>query len=97
MHTHLRAPRRWSGPFVSVLNLLVTLCSRTEKLLATTLLFNDLHKAWLQLLNGWDMAGEDTHLSGLGGNVDLHAAVWSVLVVWRAHAGVRASGVCHAQ
>jgi len=40
-------------------------------LLATTALLNNLHKSWLQLLNGWNVVGENTHLSGLGWNVDL--------------------------
>lgn len=45
----------------------------TEELLAATRLLNDLHEAGLQLLNGWDVLCEDTHLSRFGRNVDLHA------------------------
>lgn len=47
--------------------------TRTEELLAATGLLNDFDKAGLQLLNGWNVAGEDTHLAGLGGDVDLDA------------------------
>jgi hypothetical protein len=42
-------------------------------LFAAAALLNDLDEAGLQLLNGGDVLGEDTHLSGLGGNVDLYA------------------------
>ena len=55
--------------------------SRTEELLASSLLFNNLHKTRLQLLNRWDVAGEDTHFSRLGGDVDLHAAISSVVMI----------------
>lgn len=44
----------------------------TEELLAAAAVFNNLDQAGLQLLDGGDVVGEDTHLSGLGGNVDLH-------------------------
>jgi hypothetical protein len=47
--------------------------SRTEELLGATALLDDLHQTGLQLLNGWDVVGEDTHLSGLGGDVNLDA------------------------
>ena len=43
---------------------------RTEETLAAALL-NDLDDTGLQLLNRRDVVGEDTHLTGLGGDVDL--------------------------
>jgi hypothetical protein len=45
---------------------------RTEELLAATTLLNDLNETWLQLFDGWDVVGENTHLSGLGGKVNLN-------------------------
>jgi hypothetical protein len=47
------------------------LCVRTEELLAWAALLDDLDESWLQLLDGWNVAGEDTHLTGLGWDVDL--------------------------
>lgn len=44
---------------------------RTEELLGSTTLLNDLHETGLELLNRGNVVGENTHLSGLGGNVDL--------------------------
>ncbi len=44
---------------------------RTEELLAASALLNDFDKTGLQLLDGGNVVGEDTHLSGLGGDVDL--------------------------
>lgn len=43
----------------------------TEELLAAAALLDDLDQTGLQLLDGGDVVGEDTHLSGLGGEVDL--------------------------
>ena len=43
-------------------------------MLAATRLFNDLNKTWFQLLDGWNVVGEDTHFTRLGGNVDLDAS-----------------------
>lgn len=43
----------------------------TEELLAVAALLDDLDQTGLQLLNGGDVVGEDTHLSRLGGEVDL--------------------------
>lgn len=54
----------------------------TEELLVGTALINDLDKAGLQLLNGGDVVGEDTHLTGLGGDVDLDTV--GGLVSWTA-------------
>lgn len=45
--------------------------SRKEELLGGSGLLDHLDQSWLKLLNGWDVVGEDTHLSGVGGNVDL--------------------------
>lgn len=45
--------------------------TRKEELLVGTTLLNDLNKTRLQLLNGRNVVGEDTHFSGLGGDVDL--------------------------
>jgi hypothetical protein len=44
---------------------------RTEELLAAATLLNDLDQTRLQLLNRRDVLSEDTHLSGLGGDIDL--------------------------
>jgi hypothetical protein len=52
---------------------------RTEELLGATALLKDFDKARLQLLNGWDVVGEDTHLTGLGGNVDLDTVTIDLL------------------
>ena len=45
--------------------------SHTEELLAAAALLNNLDQARLQLLDGGNVVGQDTHLSGLGGEVDL--------------------------
>jgi hypothetical protein len=50
------------------------LSGRTEELLVGTTLLNDLNETGLQLLNGGNVVGEDTHFSGLGGDVDLDNA-----------------------
>jgi hypothetical protein len=47
------------------------LSGRTEELLVGTTLLNDLNETGLELLNGGNVVGEDTHFSGLGGDVDL--------------------------
>lgn len=44
---------------------------RTEELLVAAALLNNLDQAGLQLLDGGDVVCEDTHISGLGGQVDL--------------------------
>ena len=46
---------------------------RTEELLAPTTLFNDLNQARLQLLNGRDVVGKNTHLPRFSGYVDLYS------------------------
>lgn len=48
---------------------------RTEELLAGTVLLDDLNQTGLQLLDGGHVVREDTHLSGLGGDVDLDDAL----------------------
>lgn len=40
-------------------------------MLGATALLNNLHETGLQLLDRGNVVGEDTHLAGLGGNVDL--------------------------
>lgn len=44
----------------------------TEVLLAATALLNDLDQTGLQLLDGGNVVGEDTHVTRLGGQVDLN-------------------------
>jgi hypothetical protein len=48
---------------------------RTEELLAGAGLLNDLNETRLELLDGGNVVGEDTHLTGLGGNVHLNAVL----------------------
>jgi hypothetical protein len=48
---------------------------RTEELLGSTTLLNNLDKAGLELLDGGNVVGKDTHLPGLGGDVDLNNAL----------------------
>lgn len=43
----------------------------TEELLGATAFLNDLNETGLQLFDRGNVVGEDTHLTGLGGNVDL--------------------------
>ena len=45
---------------------------RTEELLGTTSLLNNLNEAGLKLLDRRNVVGENTHLTGLGGDVDLN-------------------------
>jgi hypothetical protein len=47
--------------------------ARQEELLAAALLLDDLDQARLQLLDGGNVAGQNTHITGLGGEVDLDA------------------------
>lgn len=44
---------------------------RTEILLASGALLDDLDETWLQLLNGGNVVGEHTHITGFRGDVDL--------------------------
>lgn len=43
----------------------------TEELLAGTAFLHDLNETGFELLNGGNMVGENTHLTGLGGDVNL--------------------------
>jgi hypothetical protein len=45
---------------------------RTEELLAAGGLLDNLNETGSQLLDGGNVAGEDTHVTSLGGNVDLN-------------------------
>jgi hypothetical protein len=67
---------------------------RTEELLGGTVLLNNLDEARLELLNGGNVVGEDTHLTGGGGDVDLgtvFAKVGQYLRKGRRHGGGRKS------
>lgn len=46
---------------------------RTEELLDTAVLLNNLNDTRLQLLNGRNVVGEDTHHTSSSGDVDLDA------------------------
>lgn len=48
---------------------------RTEVLLAGTVLLEDLNETRLELLDGGNVVGEDTHLTGGGGDVDLGTVI----------------------
>lgn len=56
--------------FSSVILVMYMSRERTEELLGTTLL-NNLDQTGLQLLNRGNVVGKDTHLTALGGDVDL--------------------------
>lgn len=45
----------------------------TEELLGLTTLLDDLDETGSQLFDAGNVAREDTHVTGLGGNVDLDA------------------------
>lgn len=47
----------------------------TEELLAGTALLHDLNETGLELLDGGDVVGENTHLTRLSGDVDLDTVV----------------------
>ena len=53
----------------------VGVLGRTEELLAGATLLDDFHQARLQLLDRRNVVGKDTHLAGLGRNVDLNDIV----------------------
>ena len=50
--------------------------AREEELLAAAALLDDLNESGLQLLDGRNVVGQDTHLAGFRGEVDLDAAIW---------------------
>lgn len=47
----------------------------TEELLAGTAFLHDLNETGLKLLDGGNVVGKDTHLTGLSGDVDLDTVV----------------------
>lgn len=49
--------------------------AHTEESLAGAAVLDNLDHAGLQLLNGRDVVGQDTHISRLGGDVDLDDAL----------------------
>lgn len=51
----------------------------TEELLGLTALLDDLDETGPQLFDAGNVAGEDTHVTGLGGNVDLDAKYVKIL------------------
>lgn len=51
---------------------------RTEVLLGSAALLKDLNKTGLELLDGGNVVGKDTHLTGGGGNVDLGTVIAQV-------------------
>ena len=51
---------------------------RTEVLLAGTALLEDLNETGLELLDGGNVVGEDTHVTGGGGDVDLGTVIAEV-------------------
>ena len=51
---------------------------RTEVLLVGTVLLKDLNETGLELLDGGNVVGEDTHLTGGGGDVDLGTVIAKV-------------------
>lgn len=67
--------------------------TREEELLVAAGLLDDLDQTGLQLLNGSNVVGENTHVTGLGGKVDLDAAQSVMSVIARSQRGFgRASG-----
>jgi hypothetical protein len=62
--------RRWIRDVAATTNR--RFCARrTEELLGATTLLNDLNETGLQLFDRRNVVGKDTHLTRLGGNVDL--------------------------
>jgi hypothetical protein len=59
-----------------------------EKLLAAALLLNDLNQARLQLLDRGDVTRQNTHITGLGGKVDLDAVPEISSVFARSNCGM---------
>jgi hypothetical protein len=48
---------------------------RTEELLGGTALLKDLNETGLELLDGGNVVGKDTHFTGGGGEVDLGTVI----------------------
>lgn len=61
--------------------------TRQEELLVAARLLNDLDQTGLQLLDGGNVVGKDTHITGLGGKVDLNAVQSVMSVIARSHCG----------
>lgn len=51
---------------------------RTEVLLGSTALLNDLNETGLELLDGGNVVGKDTHVTGGSGDVDLGTEIAKV-------------------
>lgn len=53
----------------------------TKELLAAAALLDDLNQAGLELLDRGNMVGQDTHLAGLGRQIDLYATgiTWTTI------------------
>ena len=66
-------PKSFHFLHVSFLSSEMSGMRRTEELLAAGGLLDNLNETGSQLLNGGNVAGEDTHVTSLGGNVDLNA------------------------
>jgi hypothetical protein len=66
--------------------------TRQEELLVAAVLLDDLDQTGLQLLNGGNVVGEDTHITGLGGKVNLDAAESVMSVIARSHRGLGRAG-----
>lgn len=69
--------------------------ARQEELLVAARLLDDLDQARLQLLDGGDVVGEDTHIASLGGKVDLDTADSIMSVIARSHGGFGRAGGRH--
>ena len=69
--------------------------TRQEELLVAAGLLDDLNQTRLQLLDGGDVVGEDTHITGLGGKVDLDAAQSVMSVIARSQCGFGRAGGGH--
>lgn len=54
----------------------------TEELFRTSALLNHLNNTRLELLNGRNVVGQDTHFTRLGGDVDLNNVLGSVDGLW---------------
>lgn len=68
---------------------------RTEELLGGTALLDDLDETGLELLNGGNVVGEDTHLTGLGGDVDLDTGLKRrVSMGWASRGGTTVAAFC---
>ena len=69
--------------------------ARQEELLVAAGLLDDLNQTRLQLLDGGDVVGENTHVTGLGGKVDLDAVESVMSVIARSQCGIGRAGGGH--